>query len=560
MIVPKVSCVDLFCGAGGLSREKMLELVPLLEERARRRKPTAVGLVSPTKGHVGTLVNQSGEWQPTDAKPDVYLPHKFGPVLTSRKRFVVVIGGRGSGKSISVGDLCLMDARGQLAKTYCLREYQTSIRNSVHSLLKMEIERLGFEDFGVLQHAITYRGSDAFEFAGLARNADSIKSAHGFRRFWVEEAQSLSEESIQALTPTARNKPNRGLPGDIGEAVNAPNASLVFVANPSSSEDPFSKRFIVPYLSELDRVGYYEDDLHLIIAMNYADNPWFVESGLEKERAYDYDHLPRALYDHIWLGKFNDSVSSALIQAEWFDACVDAHVRLGFEARGAKIAAHDPSDGGDAKGYAMRHGSVVVDIQEKLDGNVNEGGHWAAQIAIDQRVDAFVWDATGMGAGLAEQMSRDFKGKKVELSQFIGAETPDAPDAVYKPATGAPVGEQRKNKDALKNKRTQYHMELRDRVHRTYRAVVHKEFHDPDALISFDSAMPLLSKLRAEVCRLPVKPNSNGLMELYTKEEMRSRFRIASPNLAESVMMSLRHFSAAQQQPYIPKPIKVMGR
>jgi len=548
----------------GMKKADKIQLVQLLEEKERRAKlnrKTVVGFVDPEHGLASVIKQDGDSWIGTDEKPDVYLPIKLKRALTSRKRFIAIVGGRGSGKSVSVGDMCLIDAKDNSAKTYCLREYQSSIRNSVHSLLKAEIDRLELDGFEVLQNSISYRDADCFEFAGLARNVDSIKSAYGFKKFWVEEAQSISEESLRALTPTARQKPNKGLPGDIGESVAEPNVSIVFVANPASSEDPFSKRFIVPYQASLERDGYYEDDLHLVILMNYTDNPWFKDSGLDRERLWDYDHLPRALHDHIWLGKFNDSVSSALIEADWFDACIDAHLKLGFEPRGAKVASHDPSDGQiDAKGYAMRHGSVVLDIQEKLDGNVNDGGHWAADIAMKQQVDAYSWDGAGMGAGLAEQNSKDFQGKKVELSVFIGAESPDFPDAVYKPALESPVAEQKTNKQVFKNKRAQYHFALRDRIYLTYRAVVHKEYADPDKLISFSGDMKLLPKLRAEVCRIPIKPNNNGLNELYTKEEMKSRFKIASPNLADSVMQTLRYIPQQQAQPYIPKPMRTIGK
>ncbi len=522
-------------------------LAVMIQERQRREQikqittRTVIGFVDPERGFTHAILRDNG-WKNTDKKPDMFLPAKMERIVKSNKRFKIVIGGRGSAKSISVGDIDLMNARDNLAKTYCLREYQSSIKNSVHSMLKTEIDRLEFSGFEVLQNSISYKGSPVFEFAGLSRNVDSIKSAHGFRDFNVEEAQTVSEDSLRALTPTARHAPNKGLPGDIGEAIQAANVSITFIANPASSQDPFSKRFIVPYLPHLERDGYYEDEMHTIVVMNYTDNPWFMESGLETERKWDFEHRPRAVYDHIWLGRFNDSVDSALILAEWFDACIDAHIKLGFGPRGVKIAAHDPSDGtNDSKGYAMRHGSVVLDIQEKLDGNVNEGGHWAANIALLQGVDEYCWDYAGMGAGLSEQNSKDFQGKKVKLSGFVGAESPDFPDSIYKPAMQNPVAEQRTNEQVFKNKRAQYHWELRDRVYRTYRAVVHHEYSDPDLLISFCSKMPLLLKLRAEVSRIPVKPNKNGLNELYTKEEMRSKFKIASPNLAESVMMALRY-------------------
>lgn len=270
-----------------LSKKDKARLSALLQERAKRqaeKKTTVVGFVDPEKGFTHALAKRGNDWEKTDAQPSVYLPAKMERVLTSRKRFIVVIGGRGSAKSVSVADIVLIDAHDNKAKTYCLRELQNSIRNSVHSLLSEEIKRLELDGFDVLQNSISFKNSPAFEFAGLARNVDSIKSAHGFKRFWGEESQSLSAESIQSLTPTARSKPNKGLPkqfreegGDIleqiGEELQKDGVSMIFVANPGSTEDPFSKRFITPFLSALESEGFYEDDLHLIITMNYTDNP-----------------------------------------------------------------------------------------------------------------------------------------------------------------------------------------------------------------------------------------------------------------------------------------------
>ena len=72
----------------------------------------------------------------------------------------------------------------------------------------------------------------------------------------VEEAQFLSEKSLRVLTPTARKKPKKGLPGKLKEVdsdeVNMDDVQMVFCANPASSEDPFSQRFITPFQTETD--------------------------------------------------------------------------------------------------------------------------------------------------------------------------------------------------------------------------------------------------------------------------------------------------------------------
>jgi phage terminase large subunit len=335
---------------------------------------------------------------------------------------------------------------------------------------------------------------------------------------------------------------------------------LFFTANPQSSEDPFSKRFINPYLTELLQNGIYEDDMHLIIMVNYSDNPWFPEE-LEMERKWDYEHLDRAEYDHIWNGAFNDSVEGSLIRAEWFDACIDAHKKLGFEPLGMKMASHDPSDEGhDDKGYAYRHGSVLLDLQEKATGNVNDGGDWATGLATNQGVDAFTWDCDGLGVGLNRQVTKAFEGKHTLLSQFKGSESPDNPDAIFEHVEGSKIQGQKTNKQAIKNKRAQYYYKIRQRIFNTYQAVVKGVYHDPDGLLSFDSSIELLPKLRSELCRLPVKPNANGLFELYTKEVMKTKFKINSPNLGDAVMMLMRQPHKPINTTYRPPPIKPMGR
>lgn len=455
--------------------------------------------------------------------PKLQIPDKLVRILTTKARFIVLIGGRSSAKSETVGRILSMKAQTEQADILCGREYQNSIEDSVHKLLKGLITKLKIDGFNVTDKKIDCETGGGFRFKGFSRNSDAVKSAQDFKYSWVEEAQSLSQESIDNLLPTIR----------------AAGAQLFFTANPQSSADPFSKRFIVPYLKDLNEHGYYEDDLHLIIKVNWRDNPWHGE--LEAQRVWDFENLSRAKYDWIWEGDFNDSVEDALIMSEWFDACIDAHLKLGFKPIGARMAAHDPSDTGpDNKGYAMRHGSVVLDVREKDSGDINEGGDWATGLALEQRVDNYTWDCDGMGVGLNRQTAVAFEGKHTTVTMFKGSEGVDNPDKIYNPAEKTEVEEQKTNKQVFKNKRAQYAFALRDRMYLTYRAVVHKEYADPDKMLSISSDIKALSSLRSEVCRMPVKPNANGLCELYTKQEMKTKFKVPSPNLFDSLMMLMR--------------------
>jgi phage terminase large subunit len=304
--------------------------------------------------------------------PTLQIPKKLEKILTTTARIVVVVGGRSSGKSEGIARLLMMKAQTERCDILCGREYQNSIDDSVHKLLAGLIGKLGVKGAVTRDNKITFDDGGGFRYKGFARSPEAVKSAQDFKYSWIEEAQTISQRSIDDLLPTIR----------------ANNSKLFFTANPQSSEDAFSQRFLMPFWDKLQEDGIYEDDMHLIIMCNWRDNPWHGE--LEQQRLWDLENQPRAKYDHIWEGHFNDSVQDALIMSEWFDACVDSHIKLGFGPVGAKLAAHDPSDTGpDPKGYAMRHGSIVMDAQEKDSGSVNEGGHWSADLAIQQGVDQY---------------------------------------------------------------------------------------------------------------------------------------------------------------------------
>jgi len=454
------------------------------------------------------------------------VPPKLLPFISKPKRYKVAFGGRGGAKSMSIAGMLSMKAQVEGALVGCLREYQNSIEDSVFALLKSEINRLKIPGYKPYNNKIDHKNGGGFRFRGLARSIEAIKSMFGFKYFWLEEGQFISESSLQILTPTLREE----------------DSELWISANPMSKADPFSQRFIVPFQKEIDKHGFYEDDLHYVVKINHSDNPWFPPE-LEAERMNDYYSLPRALYDHIWEGEYNDSVDNALINAKWFDACIDAHEVLGFEPLGIKMSSHDPSDEGiDSKGYAFRHGSVVLQVEEKTTGDINEGCDWATGLAIQNQSDGFTWDCDGVGIGLNRQISQAFGGKAIRLSQYKGSEKPELPEAIYEPisAEGSNISSaqnQKKNKEVFKNLRVQKYFELRNRIYRTFEAVEKRKYHDPETLISFSSGIVELSKLRSELCRIPVKPNANGMLDLYSKEVMKIKFKIASPNLADSVKM-----------------------
>lgn len=451
----------------------------------------------------------------------IEIPEKLERVLTTKARLIVLIGGRGSAKTETMGRVLLMLAQTEQADILCGREYQNSIDDSVHKLLTGLVDDLEIRGINVTDKKIDFSAGGGFRYKGFARNSSAVRSAQDFKYSWVDEAQALSEASLEDLLPTIR----------------VPGSKLFFTGNPQASNDPFSKRFITPFKFALDREGYFEDDMHLVILVNWRDNPWHDE--LEQQRLWDYANLSRAKYDHIWEGAFNDSVEDSIIQAEWFDAAVDAHEKLGFKPKGAIIVAHDPSDRGDPKGLCLRHGSVILDVQENSVLDVNDGCDWATGYAIEKSADLFVWDCDGLGVSLRRQVIESFDGKKIDYEMFKGSEGVENPDDIYQPIEGEDYTKARTNKDTFRNKRAQYCWMLRDRYYRTYRAVERGDYIDPDLMISISSKIDCLDQLRSETCRIPRKINNNGFIQIMSKQDMESKLQIKSPNLFDSTFMSL---------------------
>lgn len=455
--------------------------------------------------------------------PELEIPEKLQRVLTTRARIIVVIGGRSSGKSEGIGRIMMMWGQTQRADILCGREYQNSIDESVHKLLKGLITKLGMSGVSTTDKKIDFAEGGSIRYKGFARSSSAVKSAQDFKYSWIEEAHDLSGQSIIDLIPTIR----------------AAESKLLFTANPQASNDPFSQRFIEPFKRALDRYGFYEDSLHLVIVMNWRDNPWHGE--LEETRLWDLANLPRAKYDHIWEGAYNDSVEDAIILSEWFDASIDAHEKLGFKPVGAKVVSHDPSDvGSDPKGLCLRHGSVILDVQEKTGLDVNDGCDWAIDFAIENGADLFTWDCDGLGVSLRRQVHDALEGKRIDYEMFKGSEGVERPEDTYEPVEGEAKRKGRTNRETFKNLRAQYCWALRDRFYKTYRAVQHGEYIDPDELISLSSNIHNMVQLRSETCRIPRKANGNGLIQIMGKPEMKTKYGIASPNLFDSLFMSLK--------------------
>lgn len=209
--------------------------------------------------------------------------------LWEPSRFKVMKGGRGSGKSRSAATALILQAASHPHRVLCAREIQKSIKDSVKRLLDDEIERLGLGDyFESTENEIRGKNGSLFIFAGLRGNSASIKSMEGITRCWVEEAQTISQQSLNDLIPTIR----------------APGSEIWFTYNPKTPDDPVDKMFV----TDEPPPG------SLIFNVNWQDNPWFpdvLRMEMEYDRKRDLDK-----YLHVWEGHYWTS-SEARVFKNW---------------------------------------------------------------------------------------------------------------------------------------------------------------------------------------------------------------------------------------------------
>jgi len=137
----------------------------------------------------------------------IEIPEEFERLFDTDWREAAIWGGRSSLKSHTVARYLLIRARMAKTRILCAREYQNSIAESSHQLLTDLINLYDLRDFKVTDKTIvnTETGSE-FIFKGLHHNEQSIKSIEGVNIAWVEEAQTITQNSIEILTPTIRSR------------------------------------------------------------------------------------------------------------------------------------------------------------------------------------------------------------------------------------------------------------------------------------------------------------------------------------------------------------------
>ena len=204
--------------------------------------------------------------------PEALLP------LIKPARYKAAYGGRGGAKSHFFAEQIAVRCYAKKTRVVCIREVQVTIRDSVRQLIVDKIYKLGLGWFyEILRDEIRGKNGSLIIFRGMQDyNAQNIKSLEDFDVAWVEEAQTLSANSLRLLRPTIRKD----------------GSELWFSWNPRYETDAVDTFFR----------GQTPPKNAIIIPINWDSNP-FLPDVLREEKDADFENDPD-MAEHVWNGGY----------------------------------------------------------------------------------------------------------------------------------------------------------------------------------------------------------------------------------------------------------------
>ena len=208
---------------------------------------------------------------------EIDVPQPFIELFEPTKswRHILYHGGRSSGKSTTVAIFLVTLASSKPVRVLCCREVQRSIKESVHRLLKDCIEKYNLPGWTITEETLRNRNGSEFIFKGLHGNDQDVKSTEGVDICWIEEAQSVSMNSIDVLIPTVRKE----------------GSFLIWTMNRLTENDPV-----------WERIASKPDERTYVRQVNSNE----VEKLLSPEVIHEREKMRKEnpeLFEHVWLGR-----------------------------------------------------------------------------------------------------------------------------------------------------------------------------------------------------------------------------------------------------------------
>lgn len=301
--------------------------------------------------------------------------------LLKPHRYKVLLGGRAAGRSVAAMQAAIYFAENCKTKIAMLREFQNSIADSCKAQFEELLEQAGIKHHWTITktYLMHKHTGSTITFYGLAQNYTKIKSVPNIDIAIIEEAETVSRDSIDVLIPTIRKK----------------GSELWFLGNPRDRNAAVAQIF-VENEPPPDTV---------VIRTTYLDNPFVSE-----EIIAEAEHLKRTdpvLYNHVWLGGYLDKAASRLVKTIKFcdgymESSPNDQVVIGID-----IA----REGDDSTVILVRKGKQVLDYMKHSNMDLPKLSTELAQVRLRHNPDWIFVDSTGHGAWLADGLiAKGFKG------------------------------------------------------------------------------------------------------------------------------------------------------
>ena len=402
---------------------------------------------------------------------------KMRPFITdiNKYRYFMAEGGRGGGKSQALARIILYLGDQRKLRIVCGRETQNSIAESVYSLM-CDIIREYNLPYDILSTKIRHKES------GTVINFRGFREVGSFNIQGMENCSIVWVDEAQALTTTTLQR--------LIPTIRRDDAKLFFTMNRHEEHDP-----VYEFLYGR------EDCCH--VHLNYYDNPFCTQAL--KDEAEVCKAKSDKDYRHIWLGEPLLQLEDAVFTyRELKDTVTKRHDLK--DAYGYRIAGFDIARYGDDQCAAVvlqQRGAlhwemIYVDTWDHTDLNYTSGR--ILTTSVQQHADRNVIDEDGMGAGNLDTL-RHGRG----LDNFVGF----------------------KNLSLGYDKDKQYGNCRTRAVYKLKEMVTngHMVITDEDTI--------------RELCTLKYKYDHYQRKILISKDVMRSKFNIKSPNMADALIMAV---------------------
>ena len=432
-------------------------------------------------------------------------------------RYIVLYGGRSSGKTQAIGKKLVAESHDEYHVIYCVREHQKSLRLSAKPAIEGWIKRLGLSPFFRITNdlIVNLLTGSVFHFVGMSTvSEEDIKGWEGVTRCWVEEAHTMSHRSRDLIYPTIFRQPN---------------SQFIATFNPKNRYDPIYEDFVS---------GQWGANSRYVRRVNFKDNPWFPEGEEELRREWEKNNP--LTYAHEWLGEPDDGGSERKVLPYYLlQMCVDAWdkrpVRGAFGTSGFDVA----DTGADSNAWAGRFGPELFHIETwhgSDDFTVSDSARKAGGLSVDNGITRLDYDAGGVDPvkGPIREWVRD-KGHKLKTNPCRFGGQVQSGDVIYELARPVSIY----NKQYFFNWAAQAGSVLRRRALMTERLVKGDDV-DPHDCLFLNPDIPRLADFMAQMAQ-PEWSDDTGKMKIDKQPHAPGTTEPKSPDAYDAAVLAFSY-------------------